>query len=280
MTRTLGLQEVLQASHEYQMSTMLTMMPAIVVSVDNAQQRVDVQPAINMLSPDGEESTPRPTILNVPLLLPTSDRGGLTMPISVGCPVELRWSMRGLEKWKRGDGKPDSPSDARRFNIGDCFAQAGVYPWGMSKNSPQSRTNAHSPEDVVLVHNMGTGSEVEIRLKTNGDVVVNSPTRVVVNCVDAEVNADSSVVTNTQDFTVNTNTFQVNSSSYLVSTGTYGVSATGQATTTGNMNFVGNIEHQGDTSQTGSFSLNGTTVEDHSHSGVVSGGSRTQPFGE
>ena len=265
MTRKLGLQEILGNSFSYEMSNIYTSMPAVVVGVDNSSMRVDVQPAVNMRNEDGTEDIPRPNILNVPLQIPISDLGGVSFPISAGCPVLLVWSMRGLDKWKRGNGLPESPTDLRRFDIRDCIALPSVYPQGMSKNSPQSRTNDHSPNDVVLVHNLGSGSEVEVRLKPDGNVEINSPNKVIVNCTDAEVNASSSMNIETSDMTIN-------SSSFTVNTGTYAISATGTATQTGT------FSHNGQMNVTGDINLNGKSVDEHSHGGVQSGGSNTQPF--
>lgn len=272
MTREVGLQEVLSNAMDYHSANMYTSMPGIIVTVDDENSRVDVQPALNIRDVDGDESTPRPVIINVPFQLPISDLGGLTFPIGVGCPVELRWTMRGLDKWKHGNGMPDSPSDVRKFDIRDCIATPGIYPLAMSKNSPHSRTNAHNPTDVVLVHNIGTGSEVEVRLKPNGDVVINSPTKVTVNCTDAEINADATTTINTGALTVNGDTTvngnaSFNSGAFSIAAGTYAMTASGGATSTGTIDWSGSIM------------LNGTAIETHTHSGVVSGGDTTNPFG-
>lgn len=271
MTRELGLQEILNNSMDYYMSNIYTSMPGVIVSVDLANMRAEVKPAINIRDSDGVDVVERPTILNVPIQLPVSDKGGLTFPIGSGCPVELRWSMRGLDKWKRGNGLPDSPPDIRRFDIRDCIATPGIYPQSLSKNSTGSRTNAHSPDDVVLVHNIGSGSEVEIRLKPNGDVQINSPTKVEVNCKESIVNSETSTEINTGSFTVNSSSFNIN-------TGSYAISASGGATQTGNFTHVGDITHNGNTFQTGDIELNGISVDEHTHSGVVSGGDDTAPF--
>ena len=260
MTRELGFQEILSNAIDYYTANMYTSMPGIVISVNMDAMRVDVQPALNIRNEDGDESIPRPVIINVPLQLPVSDLGGLTFPISAGCPVELRWSMRGLDKWKRGNGMPDSPSDLRTFDIRDCIATPGIYPLPLSKNSSGSRSNAHSPNDVVLVHNIGSGSEVEIRLKPNGDVLINSPTKVTINCQDAEINADSSTKVSTGDFTVESSTF-------TITTGTYAMTATDSATSTGNLEWSGDI------------TLNGTSIDGHDHGNVQNGPGRTSSFG-
>lgn len=265
MTRQLGFQEVIGGAFDYYTSNIYTSMPAMVVSVDLPNMRAVVQPTVNMRDESGDENVKRPTIINVPIQMPITDKGGLSFPIGSGCPVLLIWSMRGLDTWKRGNGLPDKPTDTRKFDIRDCVAIPSIFPQSLSKNSPSSRSNSHSPEDVVLVHNIGSGSEVEIRLKPNGDVEVNSPTKVIVNCEDAEINSSTSTKVTTGDFSVE-------SSSFTVNTGTYAISATGTATQTGT------FSHQGQMNITGDINLNGKSVDEHRHAGVVAGGDDTAPF--
>lgn len=276
--RTPSLEEAQKASFEYNMSSVYTSIPAIVVSVkDLGQQRIDVLPAINQRSRDGEEEAQRAAILNVPLQMPVTQLGGLTFPINVGDSVYLHFSMRGLDVWKRNSIKPTTPSDVRQFDKRDCIATPGSYPFGESPNGSGKRTHSHSTNDVVLVHNIGTGSEVEIRLKPNGDVFINSPTKVTVNCVDAEVNADSSVVANTNNAEVNASLTTINSEVIIngettvngLLTYTAGLVGEGSggagAIITGGAQFVG-----------GSVTHNGTDIGDtHTHGGIMPGGGDT-----
>ena len=171
-TREPSLQEVLTTSFDYLSAGMHTMIPGIVLTVrDNlSQMTVDVQPSLNMRSEDGTEVVERSPILNVPLVLPISKLGGLTFPVNIGDPVALIFSMRGLDVWKRGNGYPSTPSDLRKFDKKDCVAIPGLFPMNISPNNPSAHVLPHSTKDVVLVHNIGKPSEVEIRLTESGDV--------------------------------------------------------------------------------------------------------------
>lgn len=265
--RTPSLQEVLVGSMDYQLAGVYTAIPGVVVGIKNlGQMRVDVQPSINLRDMDGQETSPRQVIENVPLQMPLTETGGLSFPIKKGCPILIVFSMRGLDVWKKGNGLPDMPSDMRKLSMRDAIAIPSIYPPNVSPNAPQRRSQAHSPDDVVLVHNIGTGNEVEIRLKPDGGVVINSPKKVVVNSEDAEVNTQTCVV-NAQDFSVNAENVDFQCATYNISTGAYTMSATDLATSTGIL------------SHNGSFVLNGTPVENHDHGGVEQGGSRTNPFG-
>lgn len=203
MTLSASLQEMLVSSSDYTLSNIYTSIPGVIVTIKHMGQLcVDVQPTVNVRTQDGSENTQRPPILNVPYQQPISTKGGLTFPVSVGDPVWLNFSMRGLEVWKRGNGTPDSPADMRTFDPRDCMATP-LYPFGMSPNQSDKRSLPHDPSDVVLVHNIGTGSEVEVRLKPNGDVQINSPTRVIVS-------AQNDIEFNSENFTVNASSTNIN----------------------------------------------------------------------
>lgn len=262
-TRSASLEEFLSSGFSYLMADVYTSIPAVVVSVRNGLEdlRVDIQPAINIRSKEDNSTYERPVIANVPLQMPCGMEGGLTFPITKGTPVLATFSMRGLEVWKRGNGKPDSPVDMSRFSSKDAVAIPSIYPSSLSPNRGSRRSLPHSPNDVVLVHNMGTGQEVEIRLKKgSGDVEINTPNgNVTVNCKKAFVNSE--------EFNVDSDKVSFKCNQYSIATGSYTMNATDYA------------ESYGRISHTGSFRLNGTTLEDHDHGGVQAGGSRTNQFG-
>lgn len=263
-----GFAGALGSLFEYKANQMFTSIPAVVVSVKNlGEKRIDVQPALMLRTPDGSTGKSLPPILNVPLQMPCTSQGGLTYPISVGDSVLLVFSSRGIDTWKRGGGGMSTPSDLRTFDAQDAIAIAGVHPFLSSPNSGGKRSNSHSTDDVVLVHGIGTGAETEVRLLKGGGVVVNTSQNVVVNCDGAEVNSESFKV-NSGSFEVNAGSVSFSSGSFDVGTGSYSLAAgSGGATSSGTMNY------------TGSFILNGTPVESHTHGGVQSGGSNTEPFG-
>lgn len=253
---------------EGQANNMFTSIPAVVVGVKSlGEKRLDVQPMVDIRTPDGATEKGLPPILNVPLQMPCTASGGLTYPIEVGDSVLLVFSSRGIDTWKRGDGSLSAPSTLRTFDIQDAVAIAGVHPFIQSPNSPSKRSQSHSTDDVVLVHNIGSGRETEVRLLKSGGVVVNTNQDVEVNCTKAEVNSD--------DFTVNSDNVSFNSGSFSISSGIVDIGTGGYSLVAGE----GGATSSGTMRYSGSFILNGTPVENHSHGGVQSGGSRTEPFG-
>ena len=189
-------EELMNASFDYQTNNMYTALPGIVVSVrDNLNTlSVDVQPTINIRNKD-DTIKERPVVLNVPVQMPSSRTAAITYPVNVGDPVLLIYTMRGLDTWKRGKGVSTTPSDFRKFDKRDCIAIPGIWPFSESINNPQVRVWQHDTGDVVVANNIGS-VENEVRLKKNGDVVINTNQNVEVNCNNATVNAQNEIELN------------------------------------------------------------------------------------
>ena len=235
--RQASLQEVLTSAFDYSTANVYTSIPGIVVSVVSMDTlTVNVQPTINIRSEDNMVIAERPPILNVPVQMPISQEGGLTFPLQAGSLVMLVFSMRGLDAWKSSNGYPTTPLDMRKFDIRDCVAIPCIYPAGQSPNDPGKRTLSHNTQDVVLVHNIGTGNEVEIRLKSGGGVEINAPGQEVkVVCNEAIVEASSQATLDTPETLLTGN---------LTVMGTMAIEGEGGSGTsriTGNFNVVGSV---------------------------------------
>jgi hypothetical protein len=220
-----SLQEVLESHFDYMTSNMFTAITGVVVSVENAgENRLNVQPSINMVSRDMLEITERSPILNVPMFQAQTKQGGLSIPIQAGDPVLLVFTMRGLDAWKQSNGYPTTPTDRRKFDNRDCIAIPGVFPFGQSPNRPSAHTLAHSPSDVVFVHNLGKGNEAEIRIKSgSGNIEINAPNSdVKVVCQNSTVNASKKVSYSAQDFEISCVNYKLTTGNYQVDVATGG----------------------------------------------------------
>lgn len=198
-----SLQEVLVAAFQSQMSNHHTAIPCIVVAVRDSLNgaMVDIQPTVNQRFKDGEVKE-RPVVLGVPVAFPVSSTAGLTFPIKVGSTGIAVFSMRNLDAWKNSSGRPATPLNFAKFDKGDAMFIPGIQPPGESINNPSKRTWPHSTEDVVLVNNIGTANECEVRLKPSGDIVINTLQNVEVNCNNATVTAQENVDVICQNVTV------------------------------------------------------------------------------
>lgn len=237
MDEDIGLAEVVQSIFNYQMQGTYTALPGVVLRVINSsgQQLLDVQPCVSLKNRDGTVTQQAP-VLNVPYQQPASSVGGTVFPVAVGDNVLLVFQMRGIDTWKYGQGGLSAPSDYRMFSNQDCVAIPCISP--VSKTP--SMKNKHSGDYEIgdtLVFNGGT----EIILKANGTTVVNSPSKVVVNSPEVEINAT---------------TVKLNASSTIIS---------GDLSVSGNTTVAGNL------GVSGQGSIAGKDFITHTHGGVETG---------
>ena len=263
----IGLGGLIDSYVDYKMEGVYTAIPAIILVVKEKQRKllVDVQPLVSIKTRE-DEVIPESSILNVPLQMPASSVGGTVFPVKAGDNVLLVFSKRAIDTWKYGEGTPRPPNDFRVFSKNDCIAIPCIYPAGMSIVDSSKHSGDYGVGDVIIFNQRATGNSTEIILKENGDVIVNSPKTVTVNCKDSIVNSSNSSTYNTDSFTVNSQSFNVNTGSYSVS-----ASSVGYGTVNYSMNATGDAVSTGSYKMNGSFVLNGIVIESHRHTGVESG---------
>lgn len=233
-------------------------------------QCADVQVYIQKVNPD-DSSRSMPAILNVPIIFPGSKRTQFSFPMSKGDWVMCIFSQRSLDVFKqestKDEASPKRPSDLRKYALSDAVAIPGISPFPQSLLKSGGRQLTHDNKDTVIAYNIGTAQESEFRMKPNGDILINSPEKITVNCKSAEVNAQLSVDVNCQTANVDADN---SVSVYAGST----VNVTSPTT-----NIEGDLNVNGVIAFTGSsFTHNGTNVgSTHVHGGVESGNSDTEP---
>lgn len=190
--------KLLQNYFDSRMDEVHTAIPGRIVEYDASKQEAVVQPMIKRRYFDAEGNpnglVDQPAIVAVPVVFPSSGGGIISFPVKQGDTVLIIFSEISLDTFNFSDGSaPVDPEDHRKFNYSDAIAIPGLYPFNKT-------LNAH-PNDLVVKFNVGTGSENSFHLKPNGDVVINSPTKVVISA-DVEVNGNiycSDTVTATTD---------------------------------------------------------------------------------
>lgn len=231
--------DVIQTQFQVNMGEVYTALPCVVLNVHGKffEQRVDVRPSINDLYKDNTSKEQAP-ILSVPVLLPGTRNSLVSFPINVGDTVMCIFSQRSMDNFKIGNGQPTTPNDLRKFSDQDAVAIPGLVPFSRSVNNPATRKFQHNPsQDLVIAHNIGSGSEVMLQMKPNGDMVVNTDSGVTVNAKTATINAEHNVTVTAQ-----TGTFSVGSGSWT-----------------------------GDMSISGVWTFNGIPFNTHKHTGVTTG---------
>lgn len=145
-------------------------LPAIVVGVQNLSEGcIDVMPIINKVYEDNTTNG-APNILSVPIVTPQTRGSALILPVNQGDNVLLVFSQRDISAFKGGARDQHDPETSRTGDINDAFAILGVNPLVESVYDPSQHTLPHSLDDVVMVHNLGTSAENEVRLKKSGDM--------------------------------------------------------------------------------------------------------------
>jgi hypothetical protein len=222
------MQDLLTAAFQSQLNNLYTAIPCIVVAIDGPSS-VTIQPALNQKMKDGVVKE-RPIIRNVPISFPVSKTAGFTFPIKPGDTGIAVFSMRSLEAWKTSDGYPSTPLNYAKMDKNDAMFIPGIQTQGVAVNNPAKHIYDHSVEDSVMFNGLG-GNEAEVRIKQNGDIVLKTQQKVIVECDEANVtaNTSASIVTPT-------------------------LSIDAQNTT-----WTGNVTH------TGVFSFNGVIFSTHRH---------------
>jgi phage baseplate assembly protein gpV len=173
---------------------------ARVIRVDNVNLTVDVEMLTLRIDTDGDTQDDVP-VLGVPLVMPSSSTSAVLFPVQAGDTVVCVVSQTSIDNFKiAGHDKQDVPTqtnDSRRFNAQDAIA----IPY--NKRASRRHTLEHSVDDVVVVHNIGTGNECEVRLMADGNVKVTSPFTVTIKAKDIDLQAENSISLQAQTMTIN-----------------------------------------------------------------------------
>lgn len=153
---------------------LFTAIPARVVTVvDAGEQRVDVQPLVSRVNVD-DEVLDHPVILSVPLIYPGSKSSQFSFPVERDDIVLCIFSQRSIQRFKLGAESPHRPINLSKYSRQDAMAIPGLFSFPSAVNNPSKRSLSHSTDDAVVAHNIGTGSECEVRLDDTGGITVNA----------------------------------------------------------------------------------------------------------
>jgi len=246
-----AIQSTMMSAFDSQMNNIYTILPCIVVAVRDGLngQMVDIQPTINQKQQDGTVAE-RPTIAGVPVSFQVSKKAGFTFPIEVGDTGTAMFSMRNMDGWKAGNGRPASPMNFAKMDKGDAIFLPGIQPPGVAVNNPAKHVLTHDTRDTVMFGNLG-GVEAEVRIKVDGSIgITTSNMPIIIEGSDVTINAASSVNINTPSMVVDADA----------------------TTWIGNITLQGNLVQTGNYTLTGAATFNGIVFNTHRHTGVTTGG--------
>lgn len=148
---------------------MWTSIPAIVQGVDLTKMTVEVQPAIQgiVTNPDDSETYVNlPLLVDVPLVFPKSTGFALTFPIAAGDEVLVILASRCIDAWWQSGGI-QKPMETRMHDLSDGFAIPG--PCSLPNTFPSISSTA-----VQLRNKAGTAF---VGINASGLIQFASPTK-------------------------------------------------------------------------------------------------------
>lgn len=240
-----NLSELIKRTIIQTMRQLRVSMPCEVVKYNSKRQMVDVrivQPEIDLAG----NNIPMPVITNIPVSFVRCGNSHITHPINKGDTGFVVFADRDISSWVETNNRSVVDS-ARTHSMQDSYFVPGIIGGGNNAN----------PNDVEIKYNNTT-----IHLRKNGDVDINTPSKV-------NVNASSEVNVTTEKLTVNAPNSYFNGNvfvSQLLTTGGFvsnGTSGGGTAQFTGSINVTDEV------------TASGIDLSTHTHSGVQSGGNNT-----
>lgn len=167
-----SLEGLLKQYNSNSLKQIYTSMPGRVINVDLEEQIADIQPLIEKVLPNEQTQAIQP-ILSVPIIFPASKNSQLSFPVSVGDTVLLVFCQRDIDNFKLGSERTHRPNTFRKLSVNDAVAIPGLFSIPQGRNNPSKRTLPHSVEDMSVTNNIGTSSENEVRMKSDGSVEIN-----------------------------------------------------------------------------------------------------------
>lgn len=243
-TLSQGWQDYISTALDNQAENHRTAFLGKVIAVNNQATRSVTVKILNERYNDEGDNMDDALILNVPVWDFRTTSSLITMPIRVGDVGMCVVMDSNTDNFKISQtARPTEVYDNRIRNVMDSVFIPGVYPFPMMINQNQQSSTVTDYESLNIVHNVGTGAEVGISLRGDGNAEIKSPFTVKVEAKDIELTSVATMTLNTPSLNVNA----------------------------ANTTWTGNITHTGNYTMTGQAVFNGVLFDTHFHSGVTPG---------
>ncbi len=215
-----------------------TAFPAKVVGVNSLSTGSVTIQILNPRYTNDGDNMDEATILSVPIMMPRTANSIVYMPIKVGDTGLCIVADNNIDHFKMANNNAAiKVRDDRMKDVMDSVFIPGLAPFSQTANQHQNLKFSRDLNDLTVIHNTGSGAEVNLTLKADGNAEINSSFTVKVNSKDIELNASNSLTLKAQTLNVNVPT----------------------TTWTGN------------TTITGLWKFNGVPFDTHKHVGVTAG---------
>lgn len=141
--------------------------PGTIVSYNSTTKRCRVKPAINILLTTGDTLSPS-EIVNVPVLWPSGGGFSLLSPLPVGSPVEIKFSQRGITKFKESFSQADPGNgmfDKEDAHVIPSYGGLSVTPATEDGISMQSEDGTN----YIFVE------DGNVKIKATGKITIDAP---------------------------------------------------------------------------------------------------------
>lgn len=169
-TQTLPLDEIIRRGIRAQMLNLKVCLPCKVTAV-LGNQKVNVQPTLQVRYIDQNVGTNMPAIQNVPVSMPMGADYYIKLPVAVGDSGHIVCSDRSLDVWLAGSGEIVDPQDSRQHHLSDAIFVPGLVPF--SKQTKDATT------DLVVKN----GSS-EFRVQKNGKFQIKNQNQELIDLMD------------------------------------------------------------------------------------------------
>lgn len=229
-------------------------LPATITKVSDYEelQCVDVQIAIDdVYVTRADMVLEKLTLKKVFVSLMNSGGFSIKQPVSVGDPVKLSWASKDISKYLDGTGGNVSVSINELANLQDCWVELRG---GTRKNHTKP-----SVDNLVI-----EGGATEIVITPKGEVTINTSGTSYLKSEKHTIDTDVEI---TGNLVVKKNT-TTEGETYAQS-GVFASTYAGLAGVSAPAIFEVDMQIEGDTTQTGTFTINGVVVNTHNHNGQV-----------
>lgn len=168
--------------------------PAVVVGVEKlVDGLVDVQPVVSHLDPLTRKATTLPVLYDISLLFPNTSKTTISFPVNQGDYVDLIVQSVDIQRFVDGDEGVHDPDFLSHGNLSNVVALVGFTPFKKSPFNPNNYRNEFNDQDLNIVHNKNTDSEIVFKLTSEGDLKVINAKKVSYECEEFEVTASEKI---------------------------------------------------------------------------------------
>jgi hypothetical protein len=168
--------------------------PAVVVGVEKlVDGLVDVQPIVSHLDPLTRKATTFPVLYDISLLFPNTSKSTISFPVNQGDYVDLIVQSVDIQRFVDGDEGVHDPDFLSHGNLSNVVALVGFTPYQKSPFNPNNYRNEFNDQDLNIVHNKNTDSEIVFKLTSEGDLKVINAKKVSYECEEFEVTASEKI---------------------------------------------------------------------------------------